>query len=128
MILVNTKDIYQAAGLKKIGPLGYPLAWMYKKIGGLSKLNDLYRRGYKKNAPDFLEYLLEDLEVTHELHEVDLNRIPKEGPFVIVSNHPLGALDGILMMHIIGKIRPDFKSWAIFYCIKSNRLNRWSLR
>ncbi len=114
MILVSTKDIYHASGLKKIGPFGYPVAWLYKKIGGLSKLNDLYKRGWKKNAPDFLEFLLDDLEITYELHDVDLNRIPKEGPFVIVSNHPLGGLDGILLMHIIGKIRPDFKVMGNF--------------
>ncbi|MBA5629111.1 lysophospholipid acyltransferase family protein [Moheibacter lacus] len=114
MKLVSTKDIYQASGLKKIWPVGYPVAWLYKSIGGINKLNDLYNRGYKKNAPDFLDYLLDDLNVTYELHEVDLNRIPKEGPFVIVSNHPLGALDGILMMHIIGKIRPDFKVMGNF--------------
>src|SRR5690606_29270965 len=114
MILVSTKDIYHASGLKKIGPFGYPVAWMYKRIGGISKLNDLYNRGWQKNAPDFLKFLLDDLEISYELHEVDLDRIPKEGPFVIVSNHPLGGLDGILMMHIIGKIRPDFKVMGNF--------------
>ncbi len=114
MVLVSTKDIYQASGLKKIGPLGYPLAWMFKNISGISRLNELYANGYEKNASDFLQYLLEDLEIKYELHDVDLERIPKEGPFIIVSNHPLGGLDGILMMHIISKIRPDFKVMGNF--------------
>jgi len=114
MVLVSTKDIYQASGLKKIGPFGYPFAWFYKNISGLSKLNELYSRGYQMDAPGFLQFLLDDLEVRYELHEEDLKRIPKEGPFIIVSNHPLGALDGILMMHIMGKIRPDFKIMGNF--------------
>src|SRR5690606_16097562 len=63
---------------------------------------------------DFLQFLLDDLEIKFELHEEDQKRIPKEGPFIIVSNHPLGALDGILMMHIIRKIRPDFKVMGNF--------------
>lgn len=114
MILVSTKDIYQASGLKKLGPFGYPFAWIYKNISGISKLNEMYSRGYEMNAPDFLQFLLDDLDIKYELHEEDLKRIPKEGPFIIVSNHPLGALDGILMMHIIGKIRPDFKVMGNF--------------
>lgn len=30
-------------------------------------------------------------------------------PFITVSNHPLGALDGILLIDIIGRHRPDFQ-------------------
>lgn len=30
-------------------------------------------------------------------------------PFVTVSNHPLGALDGIMLIDIIGRHRPDYK-------------------
>lgn len=114
MALVSTKDIYNVSGLKKLGIFGYPLAWGFKNISGLEKLNDLYRRGIGKDTPEFLEFLLNDLDIKYELHDEDFKRIPAEGPFVIVSNHPLGALDGILMMHIIGKVRPDFKVMGNF--------------
>lgn len=114
MALVTTKDIYQVSGLKKIGPLGYPVAWFIKSISGLNRLNELYKGGIDKEAPEFLSYLLSDLNVKYELHDVDLARIPKEGPFIIVSNHPLGGLDGILMMHILSKVRPDFKIMGNF--------------
>lgn len=114
MSLISTKDIYQASGLKKFWPVGYPISWLFKNISGINKLNDLYKNGLGKNSADFLQYLLDDLDVKYELHDVDLNRIPKEGPFIVVSNHPLGGLDGILMMHIIGKIRPDFKVMGNF--------------
>lgn len=33
----------------------------------------------------------------------------KEGPFITVSNHPFGSYDGILLLHIVGKVRKDFK-------------------
>ncbi|MGB6084209.1 lysophospholipid acyltransferase family protein [Moheibacter sp.] len=114
MSLISTKDIYQASGLKKFWPVGYPISWLFKNISGINKLNDLYKNGLGKDSADFLQYLLDDLEVKYELHDVDLDRIPKEGPFIVVSNHPLGGLDGILMMHIIGKIRPDFKVMGNF--------------
>lgn len=33
----------------------------------------------------------------------------KEGPFITVSNHPFGSYDGIILLHIVGSKRPDFK-------------------
>ena len=104
MSLVTTQDIYSASGLSKIGVFGKPVAWALKKAFKIDKLNDLYNRGKHLDCPHFLEYLIDDLEVDYEIHEEDLKRIPKEGPFVIISNHPLGALDGIIMMYIIPMI------------------------
>lgn len=33
----------------------------------------------------------------------------KEGPFITVSNHPFGSYDGILLIHIVGTFREDYK-------------------
>ncbi len=33
--------------------------------------------------------------------------IPPHGRFIIASNHPLGALDGLALMHVAGQSRPD---------------------
>jgi len=114
MSLITTNDIYAASGLSKIGFLGKPVAWCVKKILNLDNFNSLYERGKHLETEEFLTYLLDDLHVDFELHEEDFKRIPKTGPFIIVSNHPLGALDGILLMHIIRKIRPDFKVMGNF--------------
>ena len=38
-----------------------------------------------------------------------LEDIPKKGPVVIVSNHPFGILDGLLLGYILSKTRNDFK-------------------
>lgn len=112
--LISTKDIYKASGLTKLGPLGFAISWLFKVISGIPRVNRLYDGGYGKNAKDFLAYLLDDLDIKYEIHEEDLKRIPKEGSFIIVANHPLGALDGILMMHIIGQLRPNFKVMGNF--------------
>ncbi|MDE7179996.1 MAG: lysophospholipid acyltransferase family protein [Muribaculaceae bacterium] len=41
-------------------------------------------------------------------NEEVLDRFP-EGAFITVSNHPLGALDGIMLIDIVGRHRSDFK-------------------
>lgn len=114
MGLVTTEDIYKASGLSRFGIAGKPVAWAVKKILDLDKLNKLYDGGSHLGAAEFLSYLIDELNVDYEIHEEDLKRIPKSGPFVIVSNHPLGAMDGILLMHIMNKIRPDFKVMGNF--------------
>ena len=112
--LVQTDDILKLAKLNKLGPLGIPIAWSMKNISGLTKANKIYSRGFEKSTTEFLAFVLDDLNISFELYEEDLKRIPKEGPFIITSNHPLGAMDGILMMHIVSKVRPDFKIMGNF--------------
>jgi putative hemolysin len=33
--------------------------------------------------------------------------IPPNGRYIIASNHPLGGLDGLALLHVAGKVRPD---------------------
>jgi 1-acyl-sn-glycerol-3-phosphate acyltransferase len=33
--------------------------------------------------------------------------IPQAGRFIIAANHPLGGLDGLALLHVVGKVRPD---------------------
>lgn len=40
-----------------------------------------------------------------------LDRLPREGPFLLLSNHPTGITDGVAMYDAIKAIRPD----ALFY-------------
>ncbi|MEA3451866.1 MAG: lysophospholipid acyltransferase family protein, partial [Bacteroidota bacterium] len=41
--------------------------------------------------------------------ELELSKIPKEGPFVIVSNFPLGGIEALVLSKVISKVRDDFK-------------------
>lgn len=36
--------------------------------------------------------------------------VPKEGPLVVVSNHPMGFLDGLVLMHALLPHRPDLRA------------------
>jgi putative hemolysin len=41
-----------------------------------------------------------------------LSEIPATGPLVLVSNHPYGILDGLMMGHLLDRVRGDFRILA----------------
>jgi len=52
---------------------------------------------------------LRELDVTIAAADTELRHIPPTGPVVVVANHPFGALDGLLLLEMIGRIRGDAK-------------------
>lgn len=95
--------------LKIKGIPGDIVAWLFIYITGLNRINKLYARIEKYKGRDFTTALLKDLNVDFEINEKELEYIPQEGPFIVTSNHPFGAIDGIILMHIFSSVRPDVK-------------------
>ena len=55
----------------------------------------------------FADMMTQELHVGYQIHGMD--NLPDSGRFVLVSNHPLGAFDGISYIKIFGKKYPKFK-------------------
>jgi putative hemolysin len=81
---------------------------------GIRKLRELYERDglYGLERYAFVERFIEREGIRYGLDEAELARIPAEGPVIIVANHPLGGLEGILLALILRLIRPDYKLFA----------------
>jgi len=114
MGLVTSKELAKAINLDKFGFIGTFIGWVLMKTLRIDKINDVYNKHKHLNALDFLNALLSDLQIKYEIPEEDLKRIPKEGAFVTVSNHPLGGIDGVLLLKIILEQRSDYKIIANF--------------
>ena len=56
-----------------------------------------------------------DLNIRYECPENDLKHLPKSGPFIVVSNHPFGFLDGLIMIRIFGEKFPEFRVLANYF-------------
>lgn len=80
----------------------------------LNQINQLYAKNYNETGLEFIEKILTDLNINLEISKEDLNKIPKEGAFITVSNHPFGAIDGLILIYLISKKREDFKTIANF--------------
>ncbi len=44
-----------------------------------------------------------------EIEVINPENLPSDGRYIVASNHPLGGLDGMALMHVIGKTRRDLK-------------------
>lgn len=114
MGLVTSKEIAKAIKVDKLGFLGTFMGWTLMKALNISTCNKIYDRNKHLNGLEFIDALLDEFEVAYEIPEEDLKRIPKTGPFITISNHPLGGIDGILLLKLVLERRPDYKIIANF--------------
>ncbi len=114
MGLVSSKEIAGVIGLEKYGFLGTFIGWVMLKLLRISRLNRIYDKHKDKGDVAFLNAILDEVKIQFEIPEEDLKRIPKEGAFISVSNHPLGGIDGILLLKLLAEKRPDYKIVANF--------------
>lgn len=114
MPIVNPKEVAQAIKLDRLGFAGTFIGWSLMQVLRLNTLNRLYDENKHLEDLDFINALIEIFDIKFEIPEEDLKRIPKTGSFLTVSNHPLGGVDGILLLKLLLEQRPDYKIIANF--------------
>ena len=114
MSLVTAKEVAQAIKVDKFGFFGTFLGWSLMKTLKISSLNKIYDRNKHLNDLDFLNALLDEFKIKFDIPEEDLKRLPKTGAYITISNHPLGGIDGILLLKLMLEQREDFKIIANF--------------
>lgn len=114
MSLVTAKEVAKAIKTDKYGFLGTFSGWLLMRILKISNINKLYNRNKHLNDLVFLNSILDELQIKFEIPEEDLKRLPKSGAYITVSNHPLGGIDGILLLKLMLEQEPNFKIIANF--------------
>jgi len=105
--LINTEDLLEAARLN--GFAGESAAKVLMLLSRFRRINKLYAENYHKKGIAFIDTMIEQLGINFELTEDELDNIPASGPFITVSNHPFGGIDGMLLIKLISKKRPQYK-------------------
>lgn len=75
----------------------------------VDKVNWLHDHNCDTPGHPFTDGLLRDLDITLRIDNEQVLDSLQQGAFITVSNHPFGALDGISLINIVGKRRPQFK-------------------
>jgi putative hemolysin len=76
-----------------------------KRIVHQDDLNQIVVNNHNLYGLEFLEACLKGFGVKIVFN--GLENIPAEGRWIVAANHPLGGLDGMALMWVIGKIRKD---------------------
>lgn len=111
--------------LERISPIfrgkaGNALSRALMRFLSVDKVNDLYDRNSVVNGPDFASAVLNDIGMKYDVGFEDtvdmlgtmqetLSALVGEGPFITISNHPCGHVDGIMLVDLFGHTRPDYK-------------------
>ena len=91
------------AALAAVQPL---LSW----LSGLRACRAVYEQTQKYNRDEPFECrALKALDIRTRLSDAALSRIPTDGPLIIASNHPHGAMDGLLLASVVRRARPDVR-------------------
>jgi len=110
--VVTTSDLKKALGLKGFfGTCVAGLAYGYLRLG---KINRLFDEAADYQGCEFADHLLKNMNISIDVAPEQLENIPKEGGFIMVSNHPFGAIEGVMLLSAVAKVRPDFKVMANF--------------
>ncbi len=73
------------------------------------ELNAFLLQHHDVEGTEFLEKLLAYCNLSYSVVEGESDNIPAEGRVVIVANHPLGGLDGVALLKLVRRVRPDVR-------------------
>jgi putative hemolysin len=76
-----------------------------KKIIHQDELNDFMFRNKDRWGLDYVQAILEDFQITTTVYNAPVLDPGKR--YLVASNHPLGGMDGIALLHVTGNIKKD---------------------
>ncbi|SMO74617.1 lysophospholipid acyltransferase family protein [Solitalea koreensis] len=112
MKLITPEEFASATKLNKLKMPG--LSKLVMSLLKLNKLNDFYAKIQDRQGLEFVDAVVDSLGLNIEFDEDDLKNIPKEGGFVAIANHPYGGIEGMILLKLLSKVRPDTKVMANF--------------
>jgi len=116
--LISVSEFSKATGIRN-----KLIAGGLMQFAGLHDLNKLYAYLYHYKGVEFTRAYFRHRNIRLEVDEGELNRIPKNGAFITVSNHPYGGIDGLALIELIARKRPDYKVLANFLLKKIGPLS-----
>ncbi len=78
-----------------------------KRIIHEDEINQFLVQHSHKQGVEFIDAILRAMEVTYTVEGIE--NIDPDGRYLFASNHPLGGLDGMILIHLLGQKYRDVK-------------------
>lgn len=108
--LISRDALAQATSLSARNPI----VSLISNAARIPLINEIYRRAWSSDPNEFLDRVFRELQIQVTANPSELDNIPETGPFIIVANHPFGAIDGLALLKTVRERRPDFRIMANF--------------
>ncbi len=108
--LVDPTELAKASHMRP----GDPRVTLLAEVSGLKRLERFYNEIEQAPGQDFIAALFAHLELGLEVDKDDLAQIPAEGGVAFIANHPYGAIDGLALIDVLRRVRPEVKVMANF--------------
>jgi hypothetical protein len=72
-------------------------------------INEFITKHQDKRGIPFIDAALDQLNISYRVDNRQIQNIPALGKVIIVSNHPLGALDAFALIKLVSSVRQDKK-------------------
>ena len=80
-----------------------------KKVIHEDTINSFLKQNEHLEGFDFIEAVFEYFHFDFRYSSNEIINIPSSGRVVIIANHPLGALDALSLLKLVGSVRKDVK-------------------
>ncbi|HOK87156.1 MAG TPA: 1-acyl-sn-glycerol-3-phosphate acyltransferase [Tenuifilum sp.] len=78
-----------------------------KRIIHQDEINEVLQKHGHKQGVDFIDEAIKVMQVTYSVKGIE--NLKPDGRYLFASNHPLGGLDGMILIHLLGKRYPEVK-------------------
>jgi putative hemolysin len=111
--LVSKEDIRKLSPLFS-GRFGDTLIKFAMRLTGMNDVNRVYDSSKQYEGAEFCNHLLDEVGVNIVVENVEILDRFTGKPFITVSNHAYGHIDGIAAIATIAAVRPDYKMMVNF--------------
>lgn len=104
---IDVKEIIRSRNerLLKILP-GFVIKYL-KRILHEDEINEKLYENRDKHGLDMVDAIIDMFELNITVKGIE--NIKRESRFILAANHPLGGLDGLALMQVVGKVHPNIR-------------------